>query len=146
MAAVELYRKLPGFCDTPQMADMEEETDGFYLNRFRVDQNCWDSGYDIITYEDTMHEFKEIAEPDFSALFIDTTTTKPDSEKRLGVYTYVELGDEIYFSELTDVTYTKDNLMNYSLYVWQPVEVKTQCVKAFKFQIDSMTACKEFIK
>ena len=47
LAAVERFRKLPGFCDTPQMADpsLPGVAEGFYIDEFEVDQDSWDEGF-----------------------------------------------------------------------------------------------------
>ena len=48
MAAVERFRKLPGFCDTPQMADHSKPgpAEGFNIDEYKLDQDSWSEGYE----------------------------------------------------------------------------------------------------
>ncbi len=48
LAAVERFRKLPGFRDVPQIADTSApgQAEGFYLDEFKLDQDSWPEGYE----------------------------------------------------------------------------------------------------
>lgn len=48
MLAVDRFRKMPGFRDTPQMADTSAPgaAEGFYLDEFELDQDGWSGGYE----------------------------------------------------------------------------------------------------
>jgi hypothetical protein len=51
MAAVERFRKLPGFRDVPQMAEHTDalgNPEGFYLNEYPLDLDHWSEGYDTL--------------------------------------------------------------------------------------------------
>jgi hypothetical protein len=48
MSAVDRFRKMPGFRDTPQMADTSSPglAEGFYLDESELDQDSWSEGYE----------------------------------------------------------------------------------------------------
>jgi len=48
LAAVERFRKLPGFCDTAQMADHSKPgpAEGFNIDEYEVDLDSWSKGYE----------------------------------------------------------------------------------------------------
>jgi hypothetical protein len=48
LAAVERFRKLPGFSDTPQMADHSKPgpAEGFNIDEYELDQDNWSEGYE----------------------------------------------------------------------------------------------------
>ncbi len=48
LAAVERFRKLPGFCDRPQMADhsLPGPAEGFNIDEYELDQDSWSEGYE----------------------------------------------------------------------------------------------------
>ena len=50
LAAVERFRRLPGFCDVPQMADRSAPglAEGFYLDEYELDQDGWSEGYETV--------------------------------------------------------------------------------------------------
>jgi hypothetical protein len=51
LAAIERFRRLPGFRDTPQMAvhtDAPGNPEGFYLGEYELDQDSWDEGYETL--------------------------------------------------------------------------------------------------
>jgi hypothetical protein len=50
LAAVERFRKLPGFCDIPQMADHSKPgpAEGFNIDEYEVDQDNWPEGYETL--------------------------------------------------------------------------------------------------
>ncbi|MDR7153192.1 hypothetical protein J2W49_005172 [Hydrogenophaga palleronii] len=47
LAAVDRFRKLPGFRDAPQLANASAPgvSEGFYLDEFELDQDSWSEGY-----------------------------------------------------------------------------------------------------
>ncbi|MEW5788834.1 MAG: serine kinase [Pseudomonadota bacterium] len=47
MAAIERFRHLPGFRDTPHMANPAQPgpADGFSIDEFELDQDGWDEGF-----------------------------------------------------------------------------------------------------
>ena len=48
LAAVERFRKKPGFCDTPQMADHSKPgpATSFNIDEYELDQDSWSEGYE----------------------------------------------------------------------------------------------------
>lgn len=50
MSAVERFRKLPGFRDTPQIADPSAHGSpaGFYVDEFQIDQDSWSDGFESL--------------------------------------------------------------------------------------------------
>ena len=50
LAAVERFRRLPGFRDLPQMADAGAPgvSEGFYLDKYELDQDSWSEGYETV--------------------------------------------------------------------------------------------------
>ena len=47
IAAVERFRKLPGFCDGPQFADHSAPwpAEGFNIEEYELDPDSWSEGY-----------------------------------------------------------------------------------------------------
>jgi len=50
LAAVDRFRRLPGFRDLPQMADRDAQSaaEGFYLDEYELDQDSWSEGYKTV--------------------------------------------------------------------------------------------------
>ena len=50
LAAVDRFRKLPGFRDVPQFADdtAPGPVEGFYIAEYELDQDYWSDGYETI--------------------------------------------------------------------------------------------------
>ena len=50
MLAIDRFRKMPGFRDTPHMADPSAPgvPDGFYIDEFEIDQDSWSEGYETV--------------------------------------------------------------------------------------------------
>ena len=50
MAAVERFRKLPGFRDAPGLADTSApgSAQGFYLDEYEIDKDSWAAGYQAL--------------------------------------------------------------------------------------------------
>jgi hypothetical protein len=52
MAAIERLKEKLGFCDHPALRSgaMEEEgsESGFYIDRYRLDEDGWDEGYTMV--------------------------------------------------------------------------------------------------
>lgn len=47
-AAIERFRKLPGFRTVPQIADAPVVAEGFYISEYEIDQDSWSEGYDTV--------------------------------------------------------------------------------------------------
>lgn len=51
LAAVERFRRQPGFRDLPQMAEYTDapgSPEGFHLSEYELDQDSWREGYETV--------------------------------------------------------------------------------------------------
>jgi hypothetical protein len=51
LAAIERFRRLSGFRDTPQLAvhtDAPADPEGFYLDEHELDRDSWSEGYETV--------------------------------------------------------------------------------------------------
>lgn len=79
------------------------------------------------------------------ALFVNSETV-PDREIPLDHYTYRGEGKDLQFFRLYRITYVMDEIIEYSLYNWRRVEVKSYCHSTMKQLIDSMKGAKSLLQ